>query len=163
MIFLRADRRKELPPDLWEVLVDNKALLDQALNKLSSLADQLKSDKQSFCLVHADMHNWNLMRSGDNLIILDMEDLCFSLPELDLMFLVDKPYYPRFLVRYKQQHPDFDTNLNAITYFWLRRDLTDVVQFSRQIAFENLDESTRADAMHLLRLNFENLRNWLQR
>ncbi|MGB4595377.1 MAG: GrpB family protein [Anaerolineaceae bacterium] len=161
--FLRADRRRELPPDLWEVLVDNKALLDQALNKLSSLADQLKSDKQSFCLVHADMHNRNLMRSGDDLIILDMEDLCFSLPELDLMFLVDKPYYPRFLARYKQQHPDFDTNLNAITYFWLRRDLTDVVQFGRQIAFENLDELTRADAMHLLRLNFENLRNWLQR
>ena len=103
------------------------------------------------------------MRSGDKLILLDMEDLRFSLPELDLMFLVDKPFYPRFLARYKLQYPDFETNFDAITCFWLRRDLTDVVQFSRQIAFENLDKSTRADAMHWLEVNLENLRVWLQR
>lgn len=160
---LRVDRRQELPSDLLEAFGNNKALIDQALNKLSQLADQLRPTNQDFCLVHGDPHNWNVIRSGSRLILVDWEDLRFSLPEQDLMYLVDTPYYQRFMNRYNLHHPEFKTNMPLVQFCSLRRDLTDIVQFTKQIVYENLDESIRAVAMSCIAENFKNLRKWLQR
>lgn len=161
--FLRADRRQEQPTGLRDIFLMNKALLDQALNKINQLADELKSINHTLCLVHADLHPGNLMWTGDKLVVLDLEDLTYSLPELDLMFLVDQPYSSRFFARYQRLHPNYQINWTAINYFWLRRDLTDIVQFGRQIAYENLDETTQKHAFHWMATNIANLKFWLQR
>lgn len=102
-------------------------------------------------LCHTDIHNWNLMQFKQQLILIDWEGLRLAPVEADMMFLVDKPYYNRFLSIYRKSHKDFVINPDALQFYQEKRKLEDIWEFIEQLLFDNQDTQERADTIDSLR------------
>ncbi|MDI5791191.1 phosphotransferase [Bacillus licheniformis] len=61
-----------------------------------SLADDLKCSGRRLALCHTDVHGWNLMKTGGELILIDWEGLKLAPVEADLMFFANQPYAQEF-------------------------------------------------------------------
>lgn len=66
------------------------------------------------------------MQSENQLILIDWEGLRLAPIEVDLMFLVDEPYYDEFLNTYQKTHENFAINPDALQFYQVRRKLEDI-------------------------------------
>lgn len=139
-----------LPVDLKDLLGAYIKPLEQSINRVERLSGDLKQSDPKMVLCHTDIHNWNLMQSGQELILIDWEGLKIAPQEADIMFLTDKPYYEQFIKTYCKVHKDFAVNPYILQFYKIRRSLEDIWEFLEQLIYdEQNSESRRATMVYL--------------
>ncbi|CAG7607651.1 hypothetical protein PAESOLCIP111_00981 [Paenibacillus solanacearum] len=147
----------ELPADVQAVLQSYTPQLQEALLTVEQLSAVLKERTLPMVLCHTDIHNWNLMQSGDELLWIDWEGLRLAPPEADLMFMAEMPYYDRFLCEYRKRHAGYEVNREALHFYQGRRKLEDIWEFIEQLLQDKQDEQDRADTLHSLQKELKSL------
>lgn len=143
--------RNDFPSDLWELIHSYIPQFNNLIHTVEEHSQNLKNSKLRMALCHTDLHNWNLMQSGQELILIDWEGLKLAPPEADMMFLVDKPYFNEFLSIYQKTHKEFEINPHALQFYQGRRRLEDICEFIEQLLFDEQDKQERIITMNYLR------------
>lgn len=150
-------RRNDLPSDIWELIHPYIPLLNDLIQAVQELSQNLKNCDLRMALCHTDLHNWNLMQSGQELILIDWEGLKLAPPEADWMFLVDKPYFNEFLSIYQKTHQNFSINPEAMTFYEGKRRLEDIWEFLEQLLYDKQEEQERIVIMNYLQKELHGL------
>lgn len=153
-------RRNDLPSDIWELIHPYIPLLNDLIQTVQELSQNLKNCDLRMSLCHTDLHNWNLMQSGQELILIDWEGLKLAPPEADLMFLVDKPYFNEFLSIYQKTHQNFSINPEAMTFYEGKRRLEDIWEFLEQLLYDKQGEQERVITMNYLQEELNGISKW---
>lgn len=157
---LRSTLHKEsgrLPNDVSQVTKPYIKRINELMDAVEKLSLFLKSSNVRMALCHTDIHNWNLMQSGNQLMLIDWEGLKLAPVEADLMFLVNQPYYAEFLSVYRQAHPNFEINPDALQFYQIRRKLEDIWEFMEQLLFDHQDADERGDTLNSLAKELKSL------
>ncbi|HCC3140670.1 TPA: phosphotransferase, partial [Legionella pneumophila] len=143
--------RNDFPSDVWELIHSYIPQLNKLIYTVEEYSQNLKNPILKMALCHTDLHNWNLMQSGNQLLLIDWEGLKLAPVEADLMFLVDKPYFDEFLSIYRKTHPNFSINRDAMTFYQGKRRLEDIWEFIEQLLFDEQNDEERLVTMNYLR------------
>ncbi|MFS0661052.1 aminoglycoside phosphotransferase family protein [Niallia alba] len=143
--------RNDSPSDVWELIHFYIPQLNNLIHTVEEHSLYLKNANLRMALCHTDLHYWNLMQSGNKLMLIDWEGLKLAPVEADLMFLVDKPYFNEFISIYQKTHQNFSINPEAMTFYKGKRRLEDIWEFIEQILFDEQDERERDITMNYLR------------
>ncbi|AFS79020.1 putative aminoglycoside phosphotransferase [Gottschalkia acidurici 9a] len=122
------------------------------IDTLLKLQKNLKNSNIKRVLCHTDLHNWNLMESKGQLILIDWEGLKLAPPEADIMFFTDKTYYSQFMDAYRKTHKDFTLNQEALRFYQIRRNLEDIWEWLEQLLFDRQDEDAKNDSIEGLQM-----------
>jgi len=141
---------KNIASDVQKVVRPYIRQLNDLVHTLEKLSIYLKNSDLRLSLCHTDLHYFNLMQSKQQLILNDWEGLKLAPVEADLMFLVDKPYYGKFLNMYQQTHPNFKLNPNVLRFYKGRRKLEDIGEFLEQLLYDDGNEQERDMTMTYL-------------
>lgn len=123
-----------------QIVKPYSSCLLELTQKMRHLSNILKDNRQQFVICHADAHNWNLMQ-GENLMLIDWENIKLAPQEQDLILNVTEPYAVKFLSEYKRymnyDRPDFD----AFEFYYLKRKLEDILAWIMDLREEELIKS----------------------
>ncbi|WP_338015908.1 aminoglycoside phosphotransferase family protein [Paenibacillus mesophilus] len=145
-----------LEKDYEKIPDDVRALIHPHLEQIQTLIgtlemhSEMKNSQIRMALCHTDLHNWNLMQSDRELILIDWEGLRLAPVEADLMFLVDQPYYDDFLNIYRKVHQHFAINPDILQFYQYRRKLEDIWEFLEQLLFDHQDAQERTSTLNCL-------------
>ncbi|TNJ62496.1 aminoglycoside phosphotransferase family protein [Paenibacillus hemerocallicola] len=142
---------RDLPDELKKAIHPHLKQLKDLVHTIEELSARLKKSNLKMALCHTDIHNWNLMQSDRQLILIDWEGLRLAPVEADLMFLVDKPYYEEFATLYRKSHKNFEINPDALQFYKGRRELEDIWEFIEQLLFDKQDDHQRAGTLKSLK------------
>lgn len=141
----------QIPIEIRESVSSCIPQLKDVINKVEKLAAYLKNSDLRMALCHTDLHNWNLMQTSKQLILVDWEGLKIAPVEADLMFFVNKPYFNTFLRRYQETHKNFKLNLDALHFYQGRRKLEDLGELLEQLLFDSLNEQGRVVTINYIK------------
>ncbi|MBG9943573.1 aminoglycoside phosphotransferase family protein [Brevibacillus formosus] len=136
-----------LPNDVDEIVKPFVNILADRMNKLEMIAEELRGSEVKRKLCHTDIHNWNLMQSGQQLILIDWEGLKLAPVEADLMFLVDQPFFEEFMTTYRKTHTNYVINRQALEFYQIRRRLEDICELLEQLLFDEQEEQDRVETI----------------
>jgi len=139
-----------LPNDIREAINPHIERVNQLIDRVERLAASLKNSSLNMALCHTDLHNWNMMQAGRQLILIDWEGLRLAPVEADMMFLVDKPYYDEFMSDYRKRHSHYAVHPDALQFYQDRRVLEDIWEFMEQLLFDEQEPEERADTIKSL-------------
>jgi len=126
----------------------------EKLHQLSEVSRSLPALNLPYTLCHNDIHGWNVITQGNELVLLDWEGLSFAPREADLFMIKYERYFDQrwdeFYDVYKKIHPRLDINETAMRFFQLRRRLNDVDEFINNIVHDNVSDDVKAEAWQAL-------------
>ncbi|NRG47286.1 aminoglycoside phosphotransferase family protein [Bacillus sp. CRN 9] len=128
-----------------------------AINEVMELAAKLKHGEISLRLCHTDLHEWNMMQSGERLILVDWEGLKLCPVEADMMFFIDKPYFRQLLSRYRKSHHDYEINETALAFYQKRRKLEDIWEFLQELQCDQPTGEKKEQTTQYLLTELKNL------
>jgi thiamine kinase-like enzyme len=155
--YLFIDENHTMPDDIREVIDPYMEQITNWMDELERLSISLKKSNLKMVLCHTDIHNWNLMQSQKQLMLIDWEGLILAPAEADMIFLVKKPYYDKFLSIYQITHRYFKINPDALLFYQVKRKLEDVWEFSEQLFFDQQNNHDRAETLDNLAKELSNL------
>lgn len=142
---------RNLPDELKEAIEPHIRPIKGLVHTIEVLSARLKASNLRMALCHTDIHNWNLMQSDRQLILIDWEGLRLAPVEADLMFVVDEPYFEEFAAIYRKSHNNFEINPDALQFYKGRRELEDIWEFIEQLLFDEQDDQQRAGTLKSLK------------
>ncbi len=134
--------------------------LEGSIDRVERLAMDIRRSNPKMVLCHTDIHNWNLMQSDEQVVLIDWEGLKLAPAEADLMFFVDKPYYDIFIDIYQKLHKDFVINMDTLLFYRIRRKLEDIFEFIEQLLYNKQEEQKRNETIKLLMSELNDLVFW---
>jgi spectinomycin phosphotransferase len=134
--------------------------LEGSIDRVERLALDIRRSNPNMVLCHTDIHNWNLMQSDEQIVLIDWEGLKLAPAEADLMFFVDKPYYDIFINIYQKLHKDFVINMDTLLFYQIRRKLEDIWEFIEQLLCDKQEEQERNETIKLLMSELNDLVFW---
>lgn len=140
---------EEIPQIIKEPITKYRQTLVNRIGDIKNLSNQLKSSNLDFSLCHTDIHNWNLMQT-DRLILIDWEGLKLAPVEADIMFLIDKPYFDKFISIYQKTHRRYVINEDAIKYYRFQRNLEDIWEFIEQLLYEDVNNEKQVETLNYI-------------
>lgn len=149
----------KVPSDVRELINPHIEQINGLVDTVEKLSVHLKNGNLRMALCHTDIHNWNLMQSEQQLLLIDWEGLKLAPVEADIMFLVDKPYYDEFLSIYQKVHKNFVVNPDALQFYQGRRKLEDIWDLIEQLIYDNQDAQERAITINYLTKELKNINN----
>lgn len=149
----------KVPSDVRELINPHIEQINGLVDTVEKLSVHLKNSNLRMALCHTDIHNWNLMQSEQQLLLIDWEGLKLAPVEADIMFLVDKPYYDEFLSIYQKVHKNFVVNPDALQFYQGRRKLEDIWDLIEQLIYDNQDAQERAITINYLTKELKNINN----
>lgn len=139
-----------LPSDVMELIRPHLSSLKETMSMIEELSDKFKRSYWSMALCHTDLHHWNLMKSGNQLMLIDWEGLKLAPVEADLMGLVDQTYWNEFFKIYRKNHQNFSINYDAMTFYIGKRRLEDIWEFIEQILYDDQNKQERINTINHL-------------
>ncbi len=146
--------------DLTDLLGAYIKPLERYINRVERLAINIRRSNPKMVLCHTDIHNWNLMQSDEQIVLIDWEGLKLAPAEADLMFFVDKPYYDAFINTYQGFHKDFAINMDTLLFYRIRRKLEDIFEFIEQLLYDKQEEQERNETIKFLMSELKDLVFW---
>ncbi len=153
--------RNDFPSDVWELIHSSIPQLNNLIHTVEEHSLYLKNANLRMALCHTDLHYWNLMQSGNQLMLIDWEGLKLAPVEADLMFLVDKPYFNEFIKIYQETHQNFSINTEAMTFYKGKRRLEDIWEFMEQLLYDNQGEQERIVTMNYFQEELNGISEYL--
>jgi aminoglycoside phosphotransferase (APT) family kinase protein len=139
--------------DIEHILASYSELILNRIRIYESLAEYLHSNKPKFVLCHTDIHCGNIMQDS-RLKLIDWEGIRFAPAEADLFSFSEgfffENFWGDFLAAYKEFHPDFQVNSEALRFYRLRRLLEDISSFTEGLMYDNLVGEERIPSLDLL-------------
>ena len=148
------------PVDLTDLLGAYIKTLERYIDRVERLAIDIRRSNPKMVLCHTDIHNWNLMQSDEQIVLIDLEGLKLVPAEADLMFFVDKPYYDVFINIYQKLHKGFVINMDTLLFYRIRRKLEDIFEFIEQLLYNKQEEQERNETIKLLMRELNDLVFW---
>ncbi|MBY0159699.1 aminoglycoside phosphotransferase family protein [Cytobacillus firmus] len=145
------------PDDIGEVMNPHIDCLMGLMLEVEALSEELKKRDLRLALCHTDVHAWNLMSDGQQLILIDWEGLKLAPVEADMMFFVAEPYFESFMRIYKETHSDYVMNSEALTFYQGRRKLEDIWEFMEQLLCDVQNDEERASTLNSLKKELEEI------
>lgn len=143
--------------DIGEIVNPHIDCLKGLMLEVEALSEALKKRDLRLALCHTDVHAWNLMSNGQQLILIDWEGLKLAPVEADMMFFVAEPYFESFMRIYKETHSDYEMNSEALTFYQGRRKLEDIWEFMEQLLCDVQNDEERASTLHSLKKELEEI------
>lgn len=140
----------KLPSDVRERLQPYIASIQGLACTIEGLSERLRHGNIKMSLCHTDLHSWNLMQSGRQLMLIDWEGLRLAPVEADMMFLVDEPFFDQFMNIYRKHHPGYAVNADALQCYQGRRKLEDIWEFLEQLVYDVQDAPQREATLNHL-------------
>lgn len=131
--------------ELESLLIGHFELLKLRLEQLNVLVSILKSKDLPFVLCHTDLHNWNMMQTEEQLILLDWEGLKMAPPEADLFGLVEEPYFAQIMANYQKNHKGYTIDEDALKFYLMRRKIEDIWECIEQLLFDQPDDQEKRE------------------
>ena len=131
--------------------------MEDLIQTIETLGQRLKMSNGRMAFCHTDLHNWNLMQSKQQLIVIDWEGLKLAPVEADLMFLIDKPFFKEFLRIYQKSHHNFSINPDALQFYQGKRKLEDIWEFLEQLLWDEQNEEERVSTLNYLQEELKTL------
>ncbi|SMG22346.1 Ser/Thr protein kinase RdoA involved in Cpx stress response, MazF antagonist [Paenibacillus aquistagni] len=150
-----------LPFDLSAIISPRLNQIMTMINKLQSLAESLKHEDLKMVWCHTDIHHWNLMQAGEQLMLIDWEGLRLAPVEADMMFLMNEPYYETFLRVYRSVHKGYALHADALRFYQYRRKLEDIWEFIEQLLYDHQLEEERVTTLSALGNELDELSSML--
>lgn len=154
---LREALDAEKGDDIGEVVNLHIDCLMRLMHEVEALSETLKKRDLRLALCHTDVHAWNLMSDGRQLILIDWEGLKLAPVEADMMFFVAEPYFESFMRIYEETHCDYEMNSEALTFYQGRRKLEDIWEFMEQLLCDVQNDEERASTLHSLKKELEEI------
>lgn len=155
---LNKEPASPIPGEVSQVIKPYLEPLQGLIGQVDKLSADLKSSQVRMALCHTDLHRWNLMQSGQQLILIDWEGLKLAPVEADMMFLTDKPYFAEFKRIYMKAHPHYVINPVALRFYQGRRKLEDIWEFIEQLIFDTQDAQERSATLNYLLKELKEIR-----
>ncbi|GIP32517.1 phosphotransferase [Paenibacillus sp. J2TS4] len=148
-----------IPGDVREKIRPYIEQIKDLMDTVDKLSVGLRHSHLRMAMCHTDIHYWNLMQSGQQLILIDWEGLRLAPVEADMMFLVDKPYFDEFIRIYQKIHSDFTIHPDALRFYQGRRKLEDIWEWMEQLLYDNQTAEARANTLKSLIKELKDLRS----
>src|SRR5262249_51054328 len=133
---------------LRELLLDNRANVEQALAAMRDLLTEVRQLNLEWVVTHGDP-NWAniLVAPNGDFCLLDWEDLALGPPERDLVFFSDRPSerFELFLRQYLADHGRTRLHSAVFAFYGLRWSMQEIAEYSMAILFRSLQP---AEAEH---------------
>ncbi|PYI55273.1 phosphotransferase enzyme family protein [Paenibacillus flagellatus] len=136
-----------MPTDVGALLEPFARSVGRLADTVEELSGRLKAGSPRMALCHTDIHRWNMMQTDRELILVDWEGLKLAPVEADLTFIAEEPYADDFMAVYREVHPDYEPNADAMRFYRGRRKLEDIWEFAEQLLYDDPDASGREAAM----------------
>ncbi|WP_411553492.1 aminoglycoside phosphotransferase family protein [Paenibacillus lautus] len=146
-----------MPNDVREAVQPFREKLNDLMNEVYELSVTLAHSNVHMALCHTDVHHWNLMSAGHELVLIDWEGLSVAPVEADMMFFVQTPYWDEFMRIYKNTHREYEINSDALRFYQGRRKLEDVWEFIEQLLYDTQDEGERIAVLSHLKSELEKI------
>ncbi|MGG3839112.1 phosphotransferase [Paenibacillus thiaminolyticus] len=140
----------EVPSDARERIQPYIESIQGLAWNVERLSEHLRHGNVNTALCHTDLHPWNLMQSGRQVMLIDWEGLRLAPVEADMMFLVDEPFFDQFMNIYRKHHPDYAVNADALQFYQGRRKLEDIWEFLEQLVYDVQDAPQRGATLNHL-------------
>ncbi|SHF42189.1 phosphotransferase [Pedobacter caeni] len=131
--------------ELESILIGHFETLKLRLKQLTALVSVLKSKDLPFVLCHTDLHNWNMMQTEKQLVLLDWEGLKMAPAEADLFGLVEEPYFEQVMVSYQKVHKGYTVDEDALNFYIIRRKIEDIWECIEQLLFDQPDDQEKRE------------------
>ncbi len=117
------------------------------LKKLTKITTTL-SEKAKICnapyvLCHTDIHNWNLIQTDEDLILIDWEGIKYAPKEADFFALTNIPYKEDFINEYRKYNAAYELNQTILDFYNCRRKSEDIWEFIEKLLYENLSHEEK--------------------
>ena len=146
-----------LPGEAAELIGPHTKSIRRAIETVEELSHHLKNADLKLALCHTDLHNWNLMKTGRELVLIDWDGLPLAPVDADLMFFAEQPYFQEFLRVYRLVHVGFQINRHALRFYQVKRRLEDIWEFIEQLVFDRQTEREKAETESALKKELEDL------
>lgn len=150
-------RSSNISNDVWNLISPHIQQMEDLIQTIETLGQRLKMSNVRMALCHTDLHNWNLMQSEQQLIVIDWEGLKLAPVEADLMFLIEKPFFKEFLRIYQKTHQKFSINPDALHFYQGKRKLEDIWEFLEQLLWDEQNEEERVSTLNYLQEELKTL------
>lgn len=137
------------------LLLPHLPVIEELISKIKELQQELNNRDVRLVLCHTDLHNWNLMESNGELLLIDWEGLKLAPPEADLIFFTDTAYDNQFLEVYRRIHRNFTLNPKALSFYQIRRRLEDLWEWLEQLLYDDLSQEEKAKTIKILQEELE--------
>ncbi len=131
--------------------------VEEYIDVLKNLTDMIdeykikaKNENAEFVFCHTDVHNWNLMREQNNLILIDWEGLKFAPKEADFFSFQDLEYKQEFESSYKKHRPNLKINKTILKFYNLRRVCEDAWEYIEKLLCESLNDKEKQETIEAL-------------
>ncbi|MDU5145598.1 MAG: aminoglycoside phosphotransferase family protein [Paenibacillus dendritiformis] len=148
-----------VPGDVRERINPYREQILALVDSVEKRAERLKNSNIRLALCHTDIHPWNMMQSGQQLVLIDWEGLKLAPVEADMMFLVDEPFFESFIRIYRKRHPDYAVDADALQFYQGRRKLEDIWEFLEQLVYDGQDAPAREETLAHLNEELRDLSN----
>ena len=125
-------------------------LLDN-IKRMKYLAETLKKKPKQYVLCHGDAHYWNMIQSK-HIKLIDWECAILAPPEQDLILHVTGQHTDSFLSFYKQYVSSNELDLDALEFYFLKRNLEDIWEWIQNLRFKEAIKS-QEETLKFLRRN----------
>ncbi|MDU1903697.1 MAG: aminoglycoside phosphotransferase family protein [Dysgonomonas sp.] len=142
LYFLDAENENR---ELKDVISPFSQKIKGLIERTENIKKLIKQKNISFVLCHTDIHNWNLMQTKENLVLIDWEGLKYAPAENDLYALVNEPYFDNFLSKYKEKHKNYTIDEELITFYQLRRKMEDIWEFVELLMTPELKDDIKKE------------------
>lgn len=129
------------------------------VDSVEKRSERLKNSNIRLALCHTDIPPWNMMQSGQQLVLIDWEGLKLAPVEADMMFLVDEPFFESFIRIYRKRHPDYAVDADALQFYQGRRKLEDILEFLEQLVYDGQDAPATEETLAHLNEELRDLSN----
>lgn len=147
-----------LKDDIRRLILPYINNINIAIVSLECYATILKNKKVSRVLCHTDIHEGNLIETGNNLVLIDWEGLILAPREADFFDIKNKEWSDIFFEKYKETHTNYKIDEDCLRFYQLKRTLVDIWEFVEQLQFDQLTEEERALSLSYLQIECSSLK-----
>ncbi len=138
--------RDEIATNLHKLMNANYSTIVRAYKQFQIVAENCSNSELDCVITHGDAPGNVLVKSPDDIYIVDWDDILLAPAERDLWFMIDKQ---DFVNGYTREIPEYNPNQVALDYYLLNRYFNDMVEYWAE-TLGDFDEEHR-------RSNFEQL------
>jgi spectinomycin phosphotransferase len=125
---------------LKELIQPSALHILHGIKLLTELSTVLKNSNLKSCLCHTDIHEGNILQTESGIVLIDWEGLKLAPAEADFFDIVRKDWQSIFFKKYKEIHPSYESNLDCLKFYQLRRILEDIWEFIEQLQYDEQSE-----------------------
>ncbi len=149
--------RDEIATDLHKLMKGNYSTIVRAYKQFQIVAENCSNAELDTVVTHGDAPGNVLVKSPDDIYIVDWDDILLAPAERDLWFMIDKQ---DFVDGYTREIPEYNPNQVALDYYLLSRYFNDMVEYWAEI-LGDFDEEHRKSNLKQLNKELFSEDGWL--